>query len=137
MSVIRTLVVAVLLAPSLMAQGLDFQVFRDTVQPIFLNKRPGHARCYVCHSQATPFRLQRLSPGATTWDEEQSRKNFDAVRRLIRPGNPTASRLLLMPLAAEAGGILVHSGGKHFNSQDDPEWRTLEQWVRSATAAPR
>ena len=29
--------------------SLDYEFFKTRVQPIFLNKRPGNARCYVCH----------------------------------------------------------------------------------------
>ena len=113
---------------------LDYEFFKTKVQPIFLKKREGHARCYVCHSTATPFRLQRLSPGATTWDEEQSRKNFKAVQYLIDPAKPEASPLLLHPLSEEAGGDGFHSGGKHFHSREDPEWLVLREF---ATAKPR
>ena len=110
--------------------SLDFDFFKTRVQPIFLLKRPGHARCYVCHSTATTFRLERLSNGATTWNEEQSRRNFDSVRRLVVPGDPKASRLLTHPLAPEAGGDEFHSGGKHWDSPNDPEYKTLVDWVR-------
>lgn len=114
------------------ASNLDLASFRDRVQPIFLDKRAGLARCYVCHSQGTPLRLQRLSPGAATWNDEETRKNFDAVQRVIAPGNPDASRLLLMPLAHEAGGTEFHPGGKRWTSKEDPEWREIAQWIRSA-----
>jgi hypothetical protein len=113
---------------------LDYAFFRDSVQPIFLAKRPGHARCIVCHDHGSP-RLQDLSPGATNWNEEQSRKNFEAWQRVVVPGDPLASRLLMHPLAAEAGGDPFHAGGKHWNSQNDAEWQTLAAWVR--TGAPR
>jgi hypothetical protein len=112
------------------AAASDFEFFRIRVQPIFLARRPGHARCYVCHSIGTNFRLQRLSPGASEWNEDQSRLNYDAVQREVTPGQPTASPLLLHPLTAEAGGDTFHSGGKHWDSQDSPEWRTLAEWVR-------
>jgi len=117
------------------APSLDFEFFRTRVQPIFLLKRPGHARCYVCHSTGTTFRLERLSPGATSWNDEQSRRNFDSVRRLVVPGDPMASRLLTHPLTPEAGGDPFHSGGKHWDSEDDPEWQTLAEWVRGKKAA--
>ena len=58
--------------------SLNFEYFRTRVQPILLHKREGLARCYVCHSQGTPLVIQELSPGATTWNEEQSRLNYDA-----------------------------------------------------------
>src|SRR5580704_18729706 len=109
---------------------LDYAFFRDRVQPIFLAKRPGHARCVVCHDHANP-RLEELSPGAKTWNEEQSRKNFEAWQRVVVPGDPLASRLLMHPLAASAGGDPFHAGGKHWTSQSDPEWQTLAAWVRT------
>ena len=122
-------------APAASGPSLDFDFFRTRVQPIFLAKRAGHARCYVCHSAGTNFRLQRLAPGATAWNEEQSRKNFEMVQRLVAPGDPEASRLLMHPLAEEAGGDLFHSGGKHWDSKNNPEWQTLAQWVRGQKAA--
>ncbi len=113
---------------------LSYEYFRDKVQPIFLNKRPGHARCYACHDNGNP-RLQELSPGATTWNEEQSQKNFQAWQRVVVPGDPLASRLMMHPLAPEAGGDPFHAGGKHWKSQNDPEWQTLAGWAR--TGAPQ
>jgi hypothetical protein len=112
------------------APALDFEFFRARVQPIFLKKRKGLARCYVCHSQGTAFRLQLLSPGSPSWNETESRRNFEATLPFVVPGNPLASRLLTMPLAAEAGGVAFHPGGKHWSSQDDPEWQTLAAWLR-------
>ena len=116
-------------APATGPRGLDFETFRTQVQPIFLNKRGEHARCYACHSQGTPLRLQQLSPGATSWSEEQSRANFQAMQRVVVPGQPKLSRLLLMPLAHEAGGTEFHPGGKHFMSMDEPEVKTLVAWI--------
>ena len=110
-------------------KGLDFDTFRTKVQPIFLATRGEHARCYACHSQGTPLRLQELSPGAKEWTEEQSRANFQAMQRVVVPGQPKLSRLLLMPLAHEAGGTEFHPGGKHFNSMDDPEVKALVSWI--------
>ncbi len=112
--------------------ALDFEFFKTNVQPIFLTKRPGNVRCVVCHAGAGRFSLQPLSPGSASWDEEQSRRNFQAVQRLVVPGNPLVSRLLLKPLAEEAGGQRLHQGGKHWHSQDDPEWQTLATWVRGS-----
>lgn len=113
---------------------LSFEFFRERVQPIFLAKRPGHARCIECHDNQAP-RLQELSPGAATWNEEQSRKNFDAWSKLVVPGNPQASRMLMHPLAREAGGDPFHAGGKHWKSQSDPEWQTLAAWVKTGAPA--
>ena len=113
--------------------GLDYEFFKTRVQPIFLAKRVGHARCIGCHTSGTPLRLEPLSPGNTTWTEEQTRRNFAAVQR-VAVGS-ARSRLLLHPLAQEAGGDFYHSGGKHWKSQDDPEWQTLKAWVTGQTGA--
>lgn len=115
--------------------SLDYEFFKNNVQPIFLAKRDGHARCASCHMEGTPMRLQEMSPGATTWNEEQSRKNFALVSTRVVPGNPKISKLLVHPLATEAGGDLYHSGGKHWTSQNDPDWQTLLAWVNGKTMA--
>jgi hypothetical protein len=119
--------------PSAVSGSLNFEFFKTKVQPIFLAKRPGHARCIACHGSGTPLRLQPLSIGSTTWSDEESRKNFEAIRRVAVPGNPK-SKLLLHPLAEAAGGDFFHNGGKHWQSQNDPEWQTLRAWLLGPTA---
>src|SRR4051794_293485 len=117
------------------ASGLDFNYFRTNVQPVFLAERGEHARCISCHVPGQGLlRLQRLSPGATTWNEEESRKNFEAVSRLVLPGKPERSRLLLHPLLATAGGDGMHPGGKQWTSQSDPEWQTIAAWIKGPAA---
>lgn len=116
--------------------SLDFEFFKTKVQPIFLAKRPGHARCVACHAGRTGpaiFRLRPLSAGSATWDDEQSRKNFEATLGVVTPGD-LKSPLLVHPLAEAAGGDFFHSGGKHFESQSDPEWQILKDWVLGATS---
>jgi hypothetical protein len=133
-----TLLIGLLYGPPASSQtstgSLDYEYFKTKVQPIFLAKRPGHARCVSCHASSTApaiFRLQPLTPGSTTWTEEQSRKNFEVVSTLVAPGS-LQSPLLTHPLAEPAGGDFFHSGGKHFNSQNDPEWLTLKAWAFGA-----
>jgi hypothetical protein len=116
-----------------LAQTLDFETYRTRVEPIFNKKRPGHARCVVCHeANNSAFRLQQIAQGSTTWTEEQSRRNFENVSHLVKPGDPTASKLLIHPLSRDAGGDEFHSGGQQFVSQKDPDWMTIADWVRSA-----
>ena len=115
---------------------LDFTVFQQRVQPVFLRKRTGLARCITCHSRSSAFRLVPLPPGRTAWTQEESRRNFEAVMRVVVPGNPQASRLLMMPLAPAEGGDPFHPGGRHWTSRDDPEWQTLASWVRGELPEP-
>ncbi len=112
---------------------LDFEFFRTKVQPIFLFKRPGHARCVSCHASDERLHphLVLLPKGSTMWNEEDSRKNFAEFSRVVIPGS-LKSPLLRHPLAEDAGGDSFHSGGKHFNSQQDPEWLVLKAWVFGA-----
>src|SRR5258705_12742935 len=126
------LVFAALSPAAARAQALDYDFFKTRVQPIFLEKRPGHTRCVVCHSERsnTAFRLEALAPGAKTWTEEQSRRNFETVSRLVVPGDPQAGLLLTHPLAPEAGGSAYHTGGRQFASRDDPRWKILSQWAK-------
>src|SRR5262245_25662415 len=113
--------------------AVDFDFYRTYVEPIFLVKRAGAVRCATCHAGAarSEFRLQPLPPGAQTWTEQQSRQNFEGLQRLIAPGRkPEASRLLMHPLAREAGGDSFHGGGRHWLSRDDPEWQIVATWIR-------
>jgi hypothetical protein len=105
---------------------LDFETYRARVEPIFVK----HG-CYTCHTKvASRLRLQPLAPGTTSWNEAQSRENFEIVSRLVIPGEPLKSPLLLHPLAAEAGGDPTHTGGKFWKSQSDSEWQMLAAWVQ-------
>jgi hypothetical protein len=107
--------------------SLDYEYFKTKVQPIFVAKRPGHARCISCHGSGTPLRLQPLPKGSTAWSDEDSRKNFEAVARVA--AGSLRSPLLRHALAEQAGGDFYHSGGKHWDSQNDPEWQILKAWV--------
>ena len=112
---------------------LDYGFFKRKVEPIFVKKRGDHARCAVCHQQSNnAFRLEKLPPGAATWTDEQSKKNFASVSSLVVAGDPAQSRLLLQPLAPQAGGNAYHSGGWQFASKNDPDWKTFEAWVKGA-----
>ncbi len=116
------------------APALDYEFFKTRVQPILAAERPGHARCIACHGSGTLLRLQPLSAGQTTWTDEESRKNFEALRRMVIPGS-AKSRLLIHPLAEAAGGDFYHNGGKQWSSQTDPEWLTVKAWVMGTTLA--
>jgi len=128
-----TAIVASFAAGPVAAQSLDYATYKAQVEPIFLKKREGHARCVVCHANAgNAFHLQPLAPGATTWTEEESRKNFEAVSKLVFSTNLMSSPLLKHPLAGTAGGDDFHSGGRQFQSQSDPDWKAIADWARGS-----
>ncbi len=113
-------------------QALDYEYFKTRVEPVFLQKRPDHVRCYVCHSESnSAFKLEKLSPGSTFWTEEQSRKNFEVVSRLVIPGQPAQSPLVVKALATAEGGSPTHAGGKFWKTKDDPEYKAFVEFVNS------
>ena len=121
--------------PEAQAPPLDYEFFKAKVEPIFLKKRSDeHARCYVCHQMMRhgggPLSLEMLPSGATFWTEEQSRRNFETVSKLVVPGKPELSLFLRMPMAPEAGGLAdTHQGGRQFASENDPDWKNMRAWV--------
>lgn len=127
-------------ASSAAKASLDYEFFKQRVEPIFIKKRwPDHSRCYVCHEVSRhgggPLSLDALPPGKDFWTEEQSRHNFEVVSKLVIPGDPSSSLFLQMPLAPEAGGLAdTHQGGRQFRSKDDPDWKNMEAWVRGQKA---
>lgn len=112
---------------------LDFEFFKNEVQPIYLAKRDGNVRCIQCHTRSSRLRIQPLEEHQMFWTDEQSRMNFESASELVLPGDdPLMSRFLTHPLATEAGGDPFHGGGKHFPDQYDPEWRIMADWVAGA-----
>src|SRR5258708_17965197 len=119
-------------ASSAGAASLNYEFFKTKVEPVFLEKRAGHTRCVVCHTtNNAPFHLVPLSSGATSWNEEQSRQNFELIQRVAAPGVQD-SPLVKHPLAQEAGGDPHHGRGHQFTSQEDPRWQTLKAFVTGA-----
>ena len=129
-----TILIAMALENVTLAAGLDFEAYRKNVEPIFLKKREGHARCIACHeANNSAFHLEGLVPGATEFTEEQSKRNFAFVSHLVVPGDPSKSLLLKHPLSPEAGGDEFHSGGRQFASRDDPDFKVIAAWISQAS----
>jgi hypothetical protein len=120
------------------AGTLDYDFYKAKVQPIFLTKRPGHAPCAMCHAGANNMlHLEQLPEGQASWTEDQTRKNFDTVSKIVQAvDDPLTAKLLVHPLAPEAGGDAFHSGGRQFASKSDPNWKIIAQWAQGATLAP-
>jgi hypothetical protein len=92
----------------------------------------------LCHAEANNmFRLQKLPAGQATWTEAQTRENFEAVSKIVNAvDDPLTAKILLHPLAPEAGGDAFHSGGRQFADKNDPDWKIIAQWAQGATLAP-
>ena len=108
------------------AGSLDYEFFKTKVQPIFLAKRPGHARCIACHGSGTPLRLQPLAAGQHDLDRRgvaQELRRGPARRRARQRARAGSSSIRS---TKQAGGDFYHNGGKHWSSQNDPEWQTLK-----------
>ena len=106
--------------------SLDFETFKGRVLPILISPRKGNARCVACHARGNAISfLEPLTPGADAYTDEQARRIFDRIQRVVVPGQPEKSPLLMNPLAEEAGGSHWHSGGKHWTSQSHPERGSL------------
>lgn len=140
---ILVFILLLFLPHSLSAQrSLSFEAFREAVEPIFIQPRGGHgpsiSPCASCHiNSGTPLRLQPLQEtesGQVYWSENQSKKNFEVVSKLVVPGQPERSRLLRKPLVVTAGGTAFHVGGKFWQDQNNPEWQIIADWIGNSDA---
>ena len=116
----------------------DVDTYRETIEAVFLEDRGGttgrFASCVMCHTWQTSVRFSLETPESDAgWTTEQSRRNLDVVGQLINTANPESSRLLLKPLATDAGG-LPHTGGTFWQSTDDPEYGAFLQWIQRLPA---
>lgn len=116
----------------------DLETYRKNIELLFVRPRggsmPGYAACVMCHTWQTSLRFSLETPETTQgWTTEQSRRNFDVVTNLVNTADPESSRLLLKPLAPDAGG-LGHTGGTYWTSRSNPEYQQILTWIRSLPA---
>jgi hypothetical protein len=109
---------------------LDFTFFRSCVQKVFQNPREGHIRCGNCHGGGQLGFAPLPAAGRTEWNDEEAKRAFAVINRLVVPGNPVQSRFLLKPLHPDGGGSYAHNGVRRWETRDDPEWQMLAAWVR-------
>jgi hypothetical protein len=108
---------------------LDFEFFRSCVQPMFASPREGHIKCSNCHN-AGALGFAPPPQDGKSWNDQEARRAFSTISRLIIPGNPEQSRFLLKPLHPDGGGSYTHNGPRRWQSRTDPEWQLLAGWVR-------
>ena len=112
--------------------SLDYEFFKTKVQPIFSTSAPGTpgASRVIGRHAAAPAGAR---PGRHDVDRGRVAQE---LRR--RPAEVVPGSVKKQAAHASARGIggrrLLHNGGKHFSSQNDPEWQTLKAWVMGQTA---
>ena len=108
--------------------SLDYEFFKTRVQPIFMAKRAGNARCISCHAPARRCDCSRsrreARHGATRTRARTSRRS--AGRRARQPEEQAAASIRSRKRPAATSITTAASTG---DSQNDPEWQTLEAWV--------
>jgi hypothetical protein len=109
--------------------AVDFAFFRACVQKVFFTPREGHIACTNCHAGGIIGFAPPTQEGKP-WSDEQAKRAFQSISRLIIPGNPEQSRFLLKPLHPDGGGTYTHNGPRRWQSRSDPEWQMLAGWVR-------
>ena len=109
---------------------VDFTFFRSCVQRVFQTPRDGHIRCSNCHDAGLIGFAPVPGEGRAAWNDEEARRAFQVISRLIVPGNPEQSRFMLKPLHPDGGGSYAHNGVRRWQSRDDPEWQMLAAWIR-------
>ena len=114
---------------------VDFEFFRACVQPMFANPREGHIQCSNCHA-AGLIGFAPAPQDGKAWSDQEAKRAFATVTRLIIPGNPEQSRFLLKPLHPDGGGSYTHNGPRRWPTRNDPEWQLLAQWVRGERKGP-
>lgn len=114
---------------------LDFDFFRSCVQQVFATPREGQIRCSNCHAGGIIGFAPAPQKGSA-WSDEEARRAFQLISRLILPGNPEQSRFMLKPLHPDGGGSYAHNGPRRWPNREDPEWRMLADWVRGTRTGP-
>jgi hypothetical protein len=115
--------------------AVDFEFFRSCVQPIFATPLEGQIRCSNCHASGL-IGFAPVPQDDGKWSDQDAKRAFQTVSRLIIPGNPEQSRFLLKPLHPDGGGSYTHNGPRRWQSRDDREWRMLAEWIRGARKGP-
>src|ERR1700719_2351013 len=88
-AVLATVTLSSSIGAALTAPALDYEYFKSRVEPVFLTKRPDHARCYVCHVESNnAFHLERLAAGAQRLAEGKITRHLEMSSILGHPSAP-------------------------------------------------
>lgn len=128
-------------------EALDEPWFRCRVQPV-LTKTCG---MLACHGSPVRFfvvygrnrlRMSDLERDRNAFlTDDEGHANWLAAAALVVPGDVGGSLLLQKALDERLGGrwhrgAEIYGGGDVFQSEDEPEWQALVDWVDGATEDP-
>ncbi len=107
----------------------DFRFFVAKVAPVLAED------CASCHGGRGKGRHKLVvAEDGEALDLRDHVANFETILKLVTPGNPDKSRLLLKPLAVEDGG-LAHKGGDRFR-RGDGRHAIFEAFIRGDPGPP-
>jgi hypothetical protein len=121
---------------------LDEAYFRCRVQPVLTKS----CAAFACHGDARRyfhvFARNRLRLQGTEKDRNlalsdvERAANFEAARAFAEGDAP----LTIKPLTSSGAyhrGAEIFGGGNVFATTDDPDWKTLDDWIHGAKEDPK
>ena len=125
------------------ASGLDFEVYRTRIEPIFLKERApneGAGMCVNCHARIA---TRHAAAAAVRGREGAGRRSSRG--RISKPWHVSSSRVTSSEERARHSSAGAGRrrrrrstpGGKFWTTQDNPEWQAVSAWMKSANAGAR
>jgi hypothetical protein len=104
--VLAALAVSTAITAAPTAPKLDYEFFKSRVEPVFLTKRPDHARCYVCHVESNnAFRLDSFHPGRVPGPRNNRAATLRWSRHSSTRGIPIQADCCFIPLPPKAAAM--------------------------------
>ena len=115
---------------------LDYEYFKQNVEPILTAKAADGLACVNCHANHTIFQLREPDEfGVLT--HADSRANYSAATKVVNLADPLNSLLLNKPTRRlDDVGVgdsqkLTHGGGLRWpTGRDSAEYRTILRWIQ-------
>jgi hypothetical protein len=124
---------------------LDFEFFKQKVQPLFFVQGPDQKACVQCHHNHGILKLTAPTDDGPMTDAI-ARENYRAALRVVNLADPEKSLLLQKPLgSADTEGIVgasvvPHGGELRWPAREaSADYRTVLSWINGArieTAEP-
>lgn len=115
---------------------LDFDFFRQRVQPVLRETGADGKACVMCHATNARFPL-RLPSRRGEFSEEETWANYAAAIRLVDLAEPRNSPILMKPTmpstVSDGSGVLAstHNGGQRWRENSaSGEYQAILAWIR-------